>query len=435
VAEAKRVLVVSSFGRGQWLASEIAGLEGVDVTLVDASETLGRWTPEDWEGPFGFFQPEGITQTQNGRLSSEDYHDPNPQGFSVWLEDGPLDFKGPLTQFWLDQEGPLTHLKDYVDKVWDKQKPKKSVQAYVQGLSFEKSWLIHLAHQLASPEFSENALSAYLGDPLPLFSTWSTRRVSRKGYQRLGEWCESKGVRYAPKATIKDVDVQKNKMVSVEVDSPSYRGVFSADYVVWCLTQGEVRRMGASLYPKVYAGPVIEPQWSWVRYRMQLDLDLYETTFPGHFLMIEDKNVPWTHENLLVAQKVVTGTGFDVWMRIPHHQRFQRRSLEEYADRIERIFENRIPGSSPGVLEMPQEFHYEFEELGSSLFPVYEKGLRKTIKRLAFRNVVYSSPETWGRLDWTGRFHYENSIIREIADWKQAQDRKERRVDSEVHAP
>lgn len=435
MAQKKKVLVVSSFGRGQWLSSEIAGFEDVEVTLVDASETLGRWTPEDWEGPFGFFQPESITQTQLGRLNSEDYHDAHPQGFSVWMQDGPIDFKGPLTQFWLDQDGPMTNLKDYFDHAWDSQKSKKALQLFVQKMEFDKSWLIHLSHQMASTEYVPNALSAYSGEPVPLFSSWSTRRVSRKGYQRLGEWCESKGVKYIPKSLIKDVDVQQNRIVSLEIEAPSFRGVVGADYVVWCLTQGEVRRMGAELYPKVFAGPIVEPEWSWVRYRMQLDLDKYENTVPGHFLLIEDKNLPWTHENMLIAQKVVTGTGFDVWLRIPHHQRFQRKSLEEYADRIEKIFESRIPGSSPGVLEMPQEFHYEFEELGSALFPVYEPASRKGIKKHPFKNVVYSSPETWERLDWTGRFQFENSIIREVADWKQAQDRKEKKVDSEVHAP
>ena len=171
MADKKKVLVVSSFGRGQWLSSEIAGFDDVEVTLVDASETLGRWTPEDWEGPFGFFQSEGITQTQLGRLSSEDYHDAHPQGFSIWMQDGPIDFKGPLTQFWLDQDGPLTFLKDYFDQSFDSVKSKKALQAYVQRLKFDKSWLIHLSHQLASTEYVTNAHAAFSGEALPLFST------------------------------------------------------------------------------------------------------------------------------------------------------------------------------------------------------------------------------------------------------------------------
>ncbi|NQZ01239.1 MAG: hypothetical protein HRT45_11290 [Bdellovibrionales bacterium] len=428
------ITVVSAFGRGHWLATELMSMSGVKVNLVDLSANLGRWSAEDWEGPFGFFQPESITQSQVGRLSAEDYHDVNPQGFTIWLKDGPFDLKGQLTSHWLTQNPALARLKDFLSDANDMSD--RALYSEVSREPFADTWLVHLCHQLSSTGYAANAKSAKAGAGyLPMFSTWSTRRVSRKGYQRLLSWCEDRGVRVIPKAKIEDVMATGSSLASIEVSSESFRGVLEADKVVWCLSQGELRQLDAKLYEKIYQGPIIEPEWCWMRYRIQLDLEDYENAIPGHFLIIEDIGLPWTHENLMIAQKVVTGIGFDVWLRVPYHQRFQRQVLETYADKVETCFRQRIPDCNPQTLEMPQEFHYDFEDLGPALFPVYGDGDKKKIQAKRFTNVHYASPEAWQLLDWTGRFQCEANIFSEIKKWKTTLERKERGNDSEVHAP
>src|SRR4051794_13320435 len=103
--EANRdVAIVSAFGRGNWLAAELADL-GLKVSLVDVSEALGRWTPEDWEGPFGLLKAEFLKTSQLERLNEEDYFDSVDEGFVVWLKDGPLDLKGPLTAYQMERRG------------------------------------------------------------------------------------------------------------------------------------------------------------------------------------------------------------------------------------------------------------------------------------------------------------------------------------------
>ena len=57
------VTIVSAYGRGNWLAAELSNLNH-RVSLVDVSKGLGRWAPEDWEGPFGFFQSEHLLPSQ-----------------------------------------------------------------------------------------------------------------------------------------------------------------------------------------------------------------------------------------------------------------------------------------------------------------------------------------------------------------------------------
>jgi hypothetical protein len=248
-------------------------------------------------------------------------------------------------------------------------------------------------------------------------------------------WCEDRGVKVYPKAVIEDVSTLSSSLASIELSGENFRGVIEADQVVWCLSQGELRQLDAKLYSKIYSGPIIEPEWCWMRYRLQLDLEDYDSAIPNHFLVVEDIGLPWTHENLLIAQKVVTGIGFDVWLRIPYHQRFQRQVLETYADKIETAFRRRIPDCNPQTLEMPQEFHYDFEDLGPALFPVYGDGELKKIQAKRFSNVRFASPEAWQLLDWTGRFDVEAKIFAELKKWKQALERKERGNDSEIHAP
>ncbi|MEO0335908.1 MAG: hypothetical protein AAF202_05930, partial [Pseudomonadota bacterium] len=245
--------IITAFGRGHWLAAELMSLADFEVNLVDLSENLGRWSAEDWEGPFGFFQPETITQSQLGRLSAEDYHDVNPQGFSIWLNEGPFDFKGQLTPYWLERMPALAELKDFLSDY--SESSAKSLYSAVNKERFSNTWLVHLCHQLSSTVFSSNAESAKPGRGfLPMFSTWSTRRVSRKGYQRLLDWCGDRGVRVYPKARIEDVRMSGNDLTSIEVSSETYSGVLEADKVVWCLSQGELRQLELKLYDKIYQG-------------------------------------------------------------------------------------------------------------------------------------------------------------------------------------
>lgn len=430
----RKIAIVTAFGRGHWLASELSSLEGAEVKLVDLSESLGRWSAEDWEGPFGFFQPESVTQSQIGRLSAEDYHDAHPQGFSVWLKEGPFDLKSQLTSYWLSRNPALARLKEFLSDMAEGSA--RNLYAELKQEPFSETWLIHLCHQLASTEFRANAESASYGAPyLPLFASWSTRRVSRKGYQRLLEWCEGRGVRVFPKTRIEDLMVTGSELRSIEINGETFRGVLEADKVVWCLSQGELSQLEAKLYPRIFSGPVLEPEWSWMRYRIQLDLEDYESALPGHFLMIEDIGLPWTHENFLIAQKVVTGTGFDVWLRTPYHQRFQRKVIEEFADKIEKCFRRRIPECDPQILEMPQEFHYDFEDLGPALFPVYGHKDRQRVATKRLSNVYFASPEFWNLLDWTGRFQVESEIFNKLKSWNETLQRKEQANDSEIHAP
>ncbi len=431
----KDLIIVSAFGRGQWLASELSRQYNINVSLVDVSDQLGRWSAEDWEGPFGLLQTEELTQTQLGRLSHEDYSDRNSRGLTLWLKSGPVDFMGPITQVWLDTDGPMQFLKDYL-VAWEIHRGKntlKNLTRQVVQEPFNKSWMVHLAHQLASTSFSDNAHAVLSGSPLPMFSSLYTRRSTRKGYSKSLEWCASKGVDVLSRARVLDLELESSYLRSLEVQADERSGALRGDQWVWMLSSLEthfiMRDKVQNLFPK---GP-LEPQWTWLRYRFNIDLSAYEGAVPGHFIMIKDNHLPWTHDNLLVAVSVVTGGAFDIWSRFPYHQRFQRSSLNQYATEIEEILKDRFPNFPVSLASQPQEYEYEYDQLGPSVHPVYDRLSLGNLQKKKFHNVLYGGPETWDRLDWTGRFQHDVSQIIKVMNYYNALKKKEKVSDSEIH--
>lgn len=431
----KDVVIVSAFGRGQWLASELSRQHNLNVSLVDVSEQLGRWSAEDWEGPFGLLQTEELTQTQLGRLSHEDYSDRNSQGLTLWLKNGPIDFMGPITQVWLDTDGPLHFLKDYL-VAWEIHRGKGSVKNLTRQTvlePFKKSWMVHLAHQLAATTFADNAHAVLSGSPLPMFSPHHTRRSTRKGYSKSLEWCASKGVDVLSRAQVMDLELEGRSLRSLEMQSEERSGALRGDQWVWMLNSEETRFIlgdkSLNLFPK---GP-LEPQWAWLRYRFNVDLSAYEAAIPGHFVMIRDNHLPWTHDNLLVAVSVVTGGGYDVWSRFPYHQRFQRSSLDQYARELEAVLKDRFPDFEVSLAGYPQEYEYEYDQLGPCVHPVYDKQALGRLQKKKYSNVQYGGPEAWDRLDWTGRFQHDAGLIPQLMTQYNALKKKEKVSDSEIH--
>lgn len=420
------------------MAAELAD-RGFKVNLVDVSASLGRWAPEDWEGPFGFFYSEHLTPTQVARLSEEDYFDSVDQGFSVCLEDGPLDTKGPLSSHWLSHNPAMVLLRRHLNH-WTDHNPKAMLKLREQAslLPFEQNWFAHLAHQMASHVFLENAESLTYGRPLPLFAPLFIRRVSRRGYAKSLEWCESKGVDVHSGATLVDISIEGKLCTGVEIRS-GWSGVLQSPQVVWMLSSLETERLSSNISQRLFPKGVAQPEWAWMRYRLQMDLGVYEATLPLHFALIQDKALPWSHDNLLIIQKSVSLKDYDIWARIPIHHRFQRSYLEEFGQKILSHMQEKLPILSVKIADMPQDYMYDYAELGPSLFPVYSRQGLEQLQTLSLKNIYYDGPERTTTLDWTGRFLQNQMVLNKIMAWKESQERRQQnsrgKVDKQVHAP
>lgn len=409
---ANDVVLVSVFGRGNWLASRLAE-QGMKVTLVDVSEQMGHWVPEDWEGPFGFFRSERLEQSQLQRLIEDEPEESVDRGFTIWLKNGPLELKGPLGEFSLSVHGVDKDVQKYLlryDAMTGEQR--RQLKENIAQMPFTRSWLAHLAHQLSSNVMRFNAQGISFGEPLPVFAPYYFRRVSRRGLRRGIELCEKKGVRVLPAARVIDIGAGRGQIEGIEVVS-DYSGFLFAKDFVWMLTSQETERFSTRVSGAFFPKGALESDWFWTRFRLAVEPRVPFPALPSKFAVIEDLNLPWAHDNLLCCEKTVKDGDLDVWARLPTRQRFHRAYVEGVVERILRLLNGRL--SLPVTCaQMPQDYIYDQEEVGPPRFPIYDAVTLKNFRPARFGNCYFDGPEVWRGLDWHSQFRSQAAIAEQI---------------------
>lgn len=417
------VMVISAFGRGHWPAVELAGA-GFKVAMINVSESIGRWTPEDWEGPFGLFHESTWSSSKLARLTEEDYMDSIPQGLTVWLPEGPYETQGPMSYQWFGPGHEDEWQKNWLSSWygWDASERSRQVRE-VKKKPFDQAWWLYLSHQLASTVFLPNAEALNHGRPLSIFSPFFIRRVSRRGFQQSLDWCVKHGVQVFPSTKIADVQLEGKQLVGVEI-SGTVSGALSADKYLWCMTSLETDKISDKASAKLFPDGPLKPEWSWVRSRWSWHLNDYESALPQHFVFLADLGLPWAHEYLIIAQKTVQENVWDFWVRIPDHQRFQRGYSHVLLDRMEQQIKARAPHIELKLIERNQEDLYDYQELGPSRYPVFDAMKLREFHGAKLSNVEFSSPEQWPGLNWSSRMEADQNIVNEWIEWRRIQNEK-----------
>jgi hypothetical protein len=410
------VVVVSAFGRGNWLAAELAR-KGVKNALVDVSKKFVGWSPEDRMGPFGFFQNETLTESQASQIQDESFLETVPEGFVVWAKDGVLDTTGPmaaeLLKRWGVSEGQIEHLR-------------RGSPSLVED-EFQKMWFVNLCHSLAGSRWVENRAAHHEGTPQPVFAPHFARRSSRRGAEQNLQWVKNWGSQVFSGAALVDVHGDRGQLTSLEIASEGSQ-VLRAGNFVFCLTQDELQFLSPKVSEKIFSEKPLRPVWQWQRFRLVIKGSELHREIPLRSVVIEDLHLPWTHENLLVLERTSTGEHYDVWMRLPATQRFQRHYLDEKGSFAARNLGRRLPGCEVEVVEGPPEQKYTAEDLGPARFPVYAAGDERATTTRAWDNVRLSSPETYSTYDLSGVFSEQLKLLNQILDWKRKRDEAAARV-------
>ncbi len=422
------VIIISAFGRGHWLAAALVQ-EGIKTTLVDVTAKLGVWPVEDAIGPFGFFRTDGLAETKLERLYAEDAFQECSNGFTIWAQEGPLEFKGPLTKFKIEKLSLSSHVREFfLGETSSKQS--RALYKNIETLSFDQSWLLHLSHQLASTTYASNALGASVGDSLPLFSSFLLRQPSRNSLERSFEWLKSKGVDVLQPHQIVDASFGSGKVITGLELSGENQGLFRLDQIVWMLSSEESYFLNERLARYFYPEGPLEPDWCWVRYRLSLQGCFERDHLPLHTVVIQDIQSPWVHENLMVLQRTSLADQFDVWIRIPNVQRFNKDYLTTRSELIKKNLSGRMPLSAPEILSFPQEYYYTYAQLGPSRFPVFSNMQSSRRGKSLYRNLYLDGPEIWANYSY-GVFYDQHELIRSrISSWwkeKLLKEQKENR--------
>lgn len=420
------VVIVSIFGRGNWLASELAS-RGWKVTLVDVSDRMGEWEPEDAEGPFGLLESADLFPTQKTRLIDEGEAYAAPEGLTFWLPNGPLECKSELTAFQLEKRTIPNLVESYLRRPGLPSKESEKERRVIAGWPFQESWFAHLAHQFASSVHIENHRALEHGWASPVFAPFLVRQVTRTGWAKGVKNCQSSGVKVRPNAGIRDVRFNGTLMDVVEVEDDR-SGVERGRSFVWLLSSDETQRFTPAVHQALYPQGVIQPEWYWTRYQVALKGKVFKDQLPLWTAIIEDVFLPWTHTNLLVVRKRAEGPALDVWTRLPIGVRFDKAYLEGIKAEIERRIGERIPQSEPAVELMPAEYRLEPEKLGPPRFPVFAEKAWGRRTSVSSKNLFFDHPELWECLDWLGQFRHQNKVLIKLEKLKAAWDAEERKA-------
>jgi hypothetical protein len=414
------VAVVSAYGRGHWLAVELKKA-GIPTTLLDISKQLGQWAPEDWEGPFGIFKGSQWQDTQSEHLLADDAPLMCPEGLTVLLPSGPVEFKTAISQYRIAQLGIP---KEVIESL-------QNDDRRANALAHRHSWLIDFACHYAATEVRPNPLYRLHNVRSPLFSSMMIRHATRIGHTQSLRWCRDQGVVVPEQLEIIDASMSDSKTVQafeIKTDRP---GVLKAEHVVWCLTSEETSFVNEKLLQKFFSGQVQKAEWMWTRYRVSMNDCVGRSQLPLHLILVSDPFLPWTHENVIILQRTPLRDQFDVWLKIPTHQRFHRQYLEEMGVKMLGVLESRIPNLKLKVNDYPQDHRYTYEQLGPPRMALWTNQRIFREPPRGFKNISFDSPETWDNYMWDSRFQSQSKVIEKLKLWWQKKE--ELRLKQEQH--
>ncbi len=449
------VVIVSIFGRGNWLASELATL-GWKTTLVDVSSRMGEWQSADTEGPFGVLDASDLLASQKTRLQEELESVTVPSGFSIWTKQGPIEFRSEMTQFLMKQREVSPMVERYLRQLGMPTRETERDRKELERMPFERNWLACFAHQLSSTVFSENHLSLEQGTPQPLFLPFSIRRLTADGYRRSLAACASAGVTVRANANVADIRLNQRAVDAIEVQDEQ-AGVLRGRGYVWMLSGEESLRFNSPVHSTLFPNGAMGPDWYWSRFRVELRGRQYEGQLSPWTTLLEDPFLPWTHTNCMIMRTLAddaiasdssrgsvsdsslgsgnytktSGTqprGLDIWMRLPMWSRFDFGYLQDMQYEMEKILARRLPQSEPVTKEMPVEFRVAREKLGPPRFPVYSAQNHGRTENLIAANLLFDGPEYWASLDAIGQLRHHSQLLEKLNRMKESWDQADRKA-------
>lgn len=414
--EAPRVLIASAFGRGTWLASRLKQL-GFEVHLIDVTERLGSSTKEDQEGPFGYFNLRQWGQGEQEALNSLGPTREVAGGFTLWLKNGPWELRGNtsihragvLKQY--ERAWPLVHqFGDVIAgerKLWFEK---------LQPLNFDKRWIANLASDIMSNQ-SQRPNEAHLKSiPVSLFERYYSRVPERRNYRSSLKWCADQGVIVVENAEIPDLAIENNRVQGLEVRAEQ-SGFVRCHHLIWMLTSMETEHFSSRAFLKLYKGQIMEPEWCWLRYKIDLEASPDIAPLPEEFLFMEDIHLPWAHDNYAVFRQSLYENAYHVWLKLPYSQRFHRDYIQERIQPLIENLEKRNPRLKTVKVTLPSEATSHLKELGAPLYPIYRATDLAQPPGVKLKNLKFSHPEYWPSYSWGSIFTSQNHITAELKHW------------------
>lgn len=415
------VLIVSAFGRCDWLAVELK-TAGLSVAILDVSSQLGNWPIEDVTGPFGLFMSEKYPQSFLEYISNIGNHVAVDSGFTVWTGDGPIEMKSPVTAYRFTQLGLHPKMRDLLSAGGALSVKDKTL---LETTPFQQVWPLHLAYQLSSSTFKTKVTSFVKSNPLPLMNSYFINQPSRDGLERSLKWVESHGIQVFQNCEIVDIAMAgRRQLTGLEIIGTE-SGFFRFENLVSSLSSEETFFLNNRLGKKLFPQGAIECSWSWMRFRLKVKNCIEVSSLPRSLCWINDVMEPWTHENLCLLTKTALAENLDAWVRLPTVQRFNKDYLTRIGQKIVENFDLKIPLSKPEVLTYPQPYYYTYKELGPTRFPVFMPEDAASRRACFFQNFHRDGQEVWAQFSLDYQHEFQTQLRNKIVQqWLLKQNKK-----------
>lgn len=363
-----RVGIVTAMGRGEWLA-HACHQQGLDVFVVDLSH-LFPWSQEAWEGPFPWVQTDALRGEYWPWLERHFNLEESKTGWTLLTEKGPLEMKSAPCEHRLQQLGvntsvltnnDLGHQLDFAE-TW----PLRSFQL---GLGADE---IPPAQKNIHPVAGSLQDALYFIRSRPeSFSRLDPNISVYKGYD------------------VEDIAVlQKNKIQGLLIKKERSE-LLALDRLVWCLSSAETQFLSASLSEKLFGGEVRESSYFWASYQAVLTGTEH---LPSFFVWMEDPELPWAHTNFMVFKRQKSSQ-FQIWMKIPTHQRFFTTALQEEEAKWTQALQKRMNVKEILITQRPLETEGTYKSLGPPVFATYKEGILNRSLEVSGGAIHFVSPE------------------------------------------
>ncbi len=264
-----KIIIVSIWGRGAWLAQQLSQVKGCEVKVLDLSSVFPLSSIER-EGPFGVFVPEELGDLEKQYLCGDNYYKV-PQGVCVMTQRGPVEFRGLLSNVI---------------------KPNTFLPACEKVFSVFKS----------QGKGCKSSANSYLLSPVVF------RELSARFFQNIHRQWEECCIKKEHASQITAIDFNKDT-VSVKTD----KGQNTANILVLTLSALELAQCTkegneSSCLKMLFSQKWQVPQYIWRRFALSWKPGLFKQVIPPWILVLPECVLPHTSTK---TQSVTGSVGVD----------------------------------------------------------------------------------------------------------------------------
>jgi len=401
------VILVSSFGQLEALACEL-GRSGLNTLLIDVTDKLGMWPLEDREGPFGEMTSDAVSGAWQEVATHGDLPVSCDMGLVIWTHDtGPVAMRSPLAEHQIARRG------------W-----KPSTTPLSQMTDFQSQWLAWLSKSFYSTRFMEWHPDHLKGSRISLENPMTVSFPSRSGLNARREWLKSQNVQVWSETDIIDlVQTGLDSLSGLEVRG-AISGVIKTQSLVWGLTSFETDHMSFRVREKVFGLEINKPEWTWIRYRLQVENEETTQSWPHHMLLVENPALPLTHSEFIVIHRTVLKNQFDAWIRIPDSKRFHQVYLNRMKEDLRKKIQYKNYKIKFDFVFDPQEMNYTSKELGPRPTSQYSSSLK--LKNYRQKNIYFDGPEVWDHFLSVSSYQNQKKILEQVLmEWQKSKTSQE----------